>query len=188
MPVTATTSPAFPMCQSSKVHHKPSLIRNRQPDRDQAAVLHVLPRAGKGSCSWIPCRQPRQRRHRLCDALSREHDGLQPRPAHLIDRQRGDVISEAASQCGLTCRRLTEPRRDDVAHDAFLDDGRVDAGARNGLTDHDGAELWGSERLQRSEELAGCGSSGGNNDNATPLNFTGSVNRRAGDAVVSSAA
>ena len=55
-----------------------------------------------------------------------------PDPQTLLIVSAATSLSEAASQCGLPCRRLAEPRRDDVAHDAFLDDGRVDAGARDG--------------------------------------------------------
>ena len=52
-----------------------------------------------------------------------------------------DVVGQAAAQRRLPGRRLAESGRDDVAHDAFVDDRRVDAGAAHGLADDDRPEL-----------------------------------------------
>ena len=89
---------------------------------------------------------------------------LSPDPQTLLIVSAATSSSETAAQCRLPGRRLAEAGRDDVAHDAFVDDGGVDAGAGDGFADDDGAELRGGELLQRPEELAGRGSNGGNDD------------------------
>ena len=58
----------------------------------------------------------------VCDALRREHHGLQPRAADLVDRERADVVRQAAVERRLARRVLAEPGGHDVAHDAFVDD------------------------------------------------------------------
>ena len=75
------------------------------------------------------------------DALRREHHRLQARAAHLVDRQRRDAIGQPAVERRLPRRVLAEAGRDDVAHDAFVDDGRVDAGARDRFAHDERAEL-----------------------------------------------
>ena len=54
-----------------------------------------------GRCSSTPCRRRRRSRCRRRDGLLREHHCLQARPAHLVDRQRRDVVG------GLRAARLT---------------------------------------------------------------------------------
>jgi hypothetical protein len=49
----------------------------------------------------------------------------------------------------LPCWRLTEPRRHDVAHDAFFDDAWVDARPPDRFTNDHRAELRCGERLER---------------------------------------
>jgi hypothetical protein len=70
---------------------------------------------------------------------------FEPRAAHLVDRECGNAIVQPASQRCLPGWCLAQARRNDVAHDAFFDDRRVDASTGDGLADHDGAELRGSE-------------------------------------------
>ena len=75
------------------------------------------------------------------NALRGEHHGFQARAAHLVDRQRGDVIGQAAAQRRLARGILSAAGGDDVAHDAFVDDGRIDAGAAHRFGDDERAEL-----------------------------------------------
>ena len=98
------------------------------------------------------------------DALLREHHGLQPRAAHLVDRERGDVIREAALERRLPRRRLAGAGRDDVAHDAFVHRRRIDARAADRFADDHGAELGRGEILQRAEKLAGRQPNGTDDD------------------------
>ena len=85
-------------------------------------------------------------------ALRGEHHRLQSRAADLVDGQRRHVIREAAVERRLPRRILAEPGADDVAHDAFVDDRRIDAGAADGLGDDQRAELRRGESFQRSRE------------------------------------
>ena len=75
------------------------------------------------------------------DPLRGEHDGLEARAADLVDRHRGDVLVQAAVERGLARGVLPLAGGDDVAHDALVDGGGIDAGAADGLADGDGAEL-----------------------------------------------
>ena len=101
------------------------------------------------------------------NALSREHDGLETRAADLVDRERGDVIGQAAVERRLARGVLAEAGGHDVAHDAFVDDGRVDAGAANGFGDDQRAELGSGEVLQRAQKLAGRRPDGADDDGLT---------------------
>ena len=120
----------------------------RRPSRtfgnDVRAVAHRLHAAGDGDVDVAGL-----------DALLREHHGLEARAAHLVDGERGDVIGEAALERRLPRRRLADAARDDVAHDAFVDDGGIDARARHRFAHDHGAELRRGEVLQRAEELSG---------------------------------
>ena len=133
-----------------RVSHAQPLARSRQQVR---RVAHRLHPAGDGDLDIA-------RR----DGLLREHHSLQPGAAHLVDGQRRDVVGKAAAQRGLSGRRLADAGRDDVAHDAFLDARRVDAGAAHRFANHEGAKVGGGEVLQRAEKLAGGCANGGNDD------------------------
>src|SRR5262245_34268769 len=87
--------------------------------------------------------------------LGGEHHRLETRTADLVDRQRRDVVREAASKRRLSSRRLPESRGHNVAHDAFLDDGRIDASPSHGFGYDHRAKLRRAEVLQRTEEFAG---------------------------------
>ena len=89
------------------------------------------------------------------DPLRRQHHGLQPGAADLVDRHRGDVFGEAAVERRLARRVLPFAGGDDVAHDALVDDAGIDAGAPDRLADGDRAELRRGELFEGSEELAG---------------------------------
>ena len=98
------------------------------------------------------------------DPLRGEHHRLQPRAAHLVDRQRRDVFGEAAVQRRLARRVLAVAGLDHVAHDALVHQRRIDAGAGDRFADRERAELRGGEFLQRAQELAGRGAGGGEDD------------------------
>ena len=101
------------------------------------------------------------------DGLVGEHHRLQPGAAHLVDRQRGDMIRQAAVERRLPRRILAEPGADDVAHDAFVDDLRIDAGAPHGFGDDQRTELRRGEAFERAEKLAGRRADGGDDDGFT---------------------
>ena len=98
------------------------------------------------------------------DALRREHDRLEAGAAHLVDRQRGDVLAEAALERRLPGRVLAVARLDDVAHDALVDGGGIDPGAGDRFAHRHRAELRRGEVLERAEEFAGGGSDCGEDD------------------------
>ena len=153
------------MWQLSNAHHRPSWIievaqfavAHPQPfadaRQDVGRVAHRLHAAGDGDVDVAGG-----------DALGGEHDGFQPGAADLVDRERGDGLRQSAAERRLPGGGLAEAGGDDVAHDALVDDGRVDAGACHGLAHDQRAELGGSEVLQRAEELAGRESDGADDD------------------------
>src|SRR5262249_41149891 len=129
------------MCQCSNAHHRPSLII-------------------ESTTSPLPMRRPsRTRGSRYGQLLI---DSMPPATAiaarggyplfkagtaALVGGQRREVTRQAAVERRLPCRVLAEPRRDDVAHDAFVDDVRVDARALDGVRDDQRAELGRRESL-----------------------------------------
>ena len=153
------------MCQFSNGHHSPSWIIEsttcawpmRRPSRTRGSrygrVAHRLHAAGHRDLDVAGL-----------DALVREHHRLQARAAHLVDGQRGDVVGEPALERRLARRRLAGAGRDDVAHDAFVDRRRVDAGARDRFADDQRAQLRRGEILERAEELAGGHADGADDD------------------------
>ena len=98
------------------------------------------------------------------DALCGQHDGLEARPADLVDGEGAHRVEEAASKCGLPGRRLPESCRDHVAEDALFDGGRVDAGTSYRFAHREGSELRGREGFEPTKELAGRGAYGGDDD------------------------
>jgi hypothetical protein len=74
------------------------------------------------------------------------------------------MIVEPAVQRRLSRRVLAVPCLDDVAHDALVDECRIDPGAGDRLAYHHRPELGRRELLQRAEELSGGGANGGNDD------------------------
>ena len=89
---------------------------------------------------------------------------FRPGAADLVDRERGDGLRQSAAERRLPGGRLAEPGGDDVAHDALVDDGRVDAGSCDGLAHDERAELRGGEFLERSQELTRRESDGADDD------------------------
>ena len=98
------------------------------------------------------------------DTLSGKHDGLEAGAAHLVDRQCGDMVTEAAIERSLAGRILAVARLDDVAHDALVDKGRIDPGARHRLPDDQCAQLRRREVLETAEKLSGRCANGREND------------------------
>jgi hypothetical protein len=79
----------------------------------------------------------------------------------------GDAAWEPAVQRGLPRRILSHPGADHVAHDAFVDGGRVEVRAADGFRDDERAQLWRGKALQRAEELAGRRANCARNDHVT---------------------
>ena len=97
------------MCQSSKLHHRPSLIiesmawpwPSRSPSRAPGSrygqlLIDSMPPATTTSASPAAI------------ALGGQHHSLQPRSAHLVDRERRDAIAQPASQRRLSRGSLAE--------------------------------------------------------------------------------
>ena len=77
------------------------------------------------------------------------------------------MIGQTAAQRRLSRGVLAQPGRDDIAHDAFVHDCGIEAGAADGLGDHERAELGRSERFERAQELACRGADGADDDGFT---------------------
>src|SRR6516162_5051177 len=73
--------------------------------------------------------------------LRRESDGFQPGATDLVDCHGTYLGGETTEDCGLTRGVLTEPRWEDVAHDALIDLLGIEGGALHGLAHNDCAEL-----------------------------------------------
>ena len=71
-----------------------------------------------------------------------------------------DVLGETAVEGRLAGRVLTAARLDDVAHDAFVDECRIDPGPGDRLADDHRAELRRGELLERAKELTSWGADG----------------------------
>ena len=122
------------------VAHPQPVTNARQQIR---AVAHRFHAAGDGDVDVAGA-----------DTLVGEHHRFEPGTAHLIDRHCRDVIWQASAERRLTRGVLTLPGCDDVAHDAFVDDGGFDAGAADGFGDNERAELRRGELFQRAQEFA----------------------------------
>ena len=166
------------MCHLSKLHQRPSLIIEsrtwpcpmRRPSRARASrygalLIDSMPPATTTRCVAGG------------DPLRRQHHGLEPRPADLVDGQRRHAVGQPSAQRGLSRRRLAEAGRDDVAHDAFLDDRRVDAGAAHGLAHDHRPQLRRGEVLERAEELPGGQADGRDDDGVHDSIFSRSIVR-----------
>ena len=77
------------------------------------------------------------------------------------------AVVETALERRLSRRRLAEAGADDVAENALVDGGRVDAGAAHGFTHGNGTQFGRLEILQAAEELAGRRSHGADDDGFT---------------------
>ena len=76
-----------------------------------------------------------------CTACAARRDGFEPRAADFVDGHRGDARIESAAQRGLARGILAEARLHHVAHDGFVHQLRVDAGAAHGFRDGFRAEF-----------------------------------------------
>src|SRR5205823_13582929 len=79
----------------------------------------------------------------------------------------GDMVRQTAVERLLAGRILTEAGRYHVAHDAFVDDFGIDAGAADGLADDHGAELGGAEALEHAEKFPRGRAHGADDDRFT---------------------
>ena len=66
-----------------------------------------------------------------------------------------DVVGEPAAERRLPGRRLTQARRHDIAHDAFVHDAGSMPGAAHGFTDDHRPKLRRGEFLERTEKFPG---------------------------------
>ena len=64
------------------------------------------------------------------------------------------MIGESALERRLARRVLAKPRGDDVAHDALVDDGGIDARAADRFGDDQRAELLRGDVFERAEKFA----------------------------------
>ena len=136
--------------------HRPVLQRAPETVVDHRVVrvdvAHAQALAGLRQEIWSVAQRLHAAGHRDVDVtrrdtLRRQHHRLQAGTADLVDGERGHVIPEPAAERRLAGGRLPQTGRHDVAHDALVDLGRVDAGARDRLTDHPGAEIGGRQAL-----------------------------------------
>ena len=88
------------------------------------------------------------------DQLVRHRDGVQPRQAHLVDGQGGDVHRDAALDRGLPGGDLPGPGLDHVPHDHVVDLAAGDADLLQGRGDREPAEVHRGEPLERTRQLA----------------------------------
>ena len=79
------------------------------------------------------------------DGLGREHHGLEPGAADLVDGHGADTRGNARLEHRLPRRRLPHAALHDIAHDDFFHVGHGDTGALKRGADRRGAELGGSE-------------------------------------------
>ena len=88
------------------------------------------------------------------DRLRGQHHRLEPGPADLVDRQGRHTVGQPSAQRCLTGRRLSESGRDDVAHDAFVNDRGIDARPAHSFPDDHRPELRRGEVLERAQKLS----------------------------------
>ena len=75
------------------------------------------------------------------NGLIGEHDGLEPRAADLVDRQRGDGRWQAGNERRLASGGLAQSGGEHAAHDDFIDQFRRNARAADRLADDGGPQL-----------------------------------------------
>ena len=92
---------------------------------------------------------------------------LRPEPHTLLIVIAATCSCEPAVERRLARRVLPLAGGDDVAHDAFVDGGGIDAGAAHRLAHGDGAELGRGEIFQGAEELARRRPGGGDDNRLT---------------------
>src|SRR5439155_9618160 len=78
-----------------------------------------------------------------------------------------DMVGQPAVERRLARRVLAETGGDDVAHDALVDDLRIDAGPANSFRHHQRSQLGRGEALERAEELPRRRAHGGDDDGLT---------------------
>ena len=96
-------------------------------------------------------------------------DGLQAGTALAVDGVGAGLVGKAGLQAdGAGDEAVLAPGAH-LADDALVNDGRVDAGALDGLGDDDGAHVDGGQRLQAAAELAHGGAGAGDDDDVLGL-------------------
>ena len=98
------------------------------------------------------------------DGLRREHHGLQPGSADLVDGVGGDMRRYAPLHGGLARGGLPHAGLHDIPHDHFVDQGDVDPAALQRRTDGDGPELGRGERCEAAEEASDRRAGAGDDD------------------------
>ncbi len=93
-----------------------------------------------------------------------ERDRFQSGAANLVDCHGTCRRRQSAVDCGLPRGILTESSGDDVAHDAFVDLRRIDAGTSDSLADSDGAKLRSAEVGEAALKFSDGGAAAGNDD------------------------
>src|SRR5579859_6783971 len=99
----------------------------------------------------------------------RQHDGLKPAASHFINRQATNLIGQSCTQPCLTGRCLPQASADDIAHDTFINTGRIDPGARDRCTDCTGAKIRRRQIAKRALELADWRTGSAHEHNVTIL-------------------
>jgi hypothetical protein len=98
----------------------------------------------RGRHRFLPARDDALGVARL-DRLGGEHHGLETGAADLVDGERGNGGGDAGVDHRLARGGLTRAALHHLAHDDFLDQARVDAGAAHRLADDHRAELRSAE-------------------------------------------
>ena len=126
--------------------------RARGAARYGALLIDSMPPAT--AISMSPVRMP------CCASIT----ALRPEPHTLLMVSAATWSARPPLSAACRAGAWPTPRRDDVAHDALVDERRIDAGARDGLANDQRAELRRGEVLQRAEELAGGRPDGADDD------------------------
>jgi hypothetical protein len=98
------------------------------------------------------------------DLAAREHHGLQPGAAHLVDGDGARRHRQPGLDPALARRRLADARRQHVAHDDPLDLIGRGPGAPNRLAHRSGAEVRGGQGRKRALERPDGGPRGAGDD------------------------
>ncbi len=175
------------MCHCSNAHHRPSCII----ESSRLAVAHAQPFAHprqqvRGAAHRLHAAGHRHSRVAAAIACAASITAFSPEPHTLLTVTAGTASDSPPRERGLPRRGLAETGRDHVAHEAFVDARRIDAGAAHGFADDERAELGRGEVLQRAEELAGGQPRGRQDDGRLDLARVASGSRaHRSDAVTS---